>query len=89
MGWGNEKRIIKDILDHYLSHKKEHSSYQEAIAASFACHAAIKAGDSLTKGEMQALVNQLFATKHPYHCPHGRPIIIQLTLAELDKRFER
>ncbi len=89
MGWGNEKRIIKDILDHYLAHQKEHSSYQEAIAASFACHAAIKMGDHLTREEMQALVNQLFATKNPYHCPHGRPIIIQLSLAELDKRFER
>ncbi len=89
MGWGNEKRIINDILDHYLTHKKEHSSYHDAIAASFACHAAIKAGDSLTKEEMQALVNQLFGTKHPYHCPHGRPIIVQLSLAELDKRFER
>jgi len=89
MSWGNEKRIISDILDHYLEHQKEHSSYQEAIAASFACHAAIKAGDALSKEEMQALVNQLFGTKNPYHCPHGRPIIIQLSLSELDKRFER
>ncbi len=89
MSWGNEKRIISDILDHYLEHQKEHSSYQEAIAASFACHAAIKAGDALSKEEMQALVNQLFGTKNPYHCPHGRPIIVQLTLSELDKRFER
>ncbi len=89
MGWGNEKGVIRDIIDHYLEHNKEHSSYQEAIAASFACHAAIKAGDPLSREEMQALVNQLFGTKNPYHCPHGRPVIVQLTLAELDKRFER
>ena len=39
--------------------------------------------------EMQELVNRLFSTKHPYYCPHGRPIIMQLSLEELDKRFER
>lgn len=89
MGWGNERRVIKDILDHYLSHQKEYSSLQENLAASFACKAAIKAGDSLTVEEMQTLVSRLFATKHPYYCPHGRPIIIRLTLDELDKRFER
>ena len=41
------------------------------------------------KEEMQELVNRLFATKHPYYCPHGRPIIIQMSLDELDGRFER
>jgi len=89
MGWGNERRVIKDILDYYLSHQKEYSSLQENLAASFACKAAIKAGDSLTVEEMQTMVNRLFATKHPYYCPHGRPIIVRLTLDELDKRFER
>ena len=89
MGWGNERRVIKDILDHYLSHQKEYSSLQENLAASFACKAAIKAGDTLTGEEMQTLVSRLFGTKHPYYCPHGRPIIVRLTLDELDKRFER
>ena len=54
-----------------------------------ACHAAVKAGASMTIAEMQVLVNRLFATKHPYYCPHGRPIIVQLSLEELDQRFER
>ena len=43
----------------------------------------------LWKWEMQELVNLLFSTEHPYYCPHGRPIIIKLSLEELDKRFER
>ncbi|SVD18697.1 uncharacterized protein METZ01_LOCUS371551, partial [marine metagenome] len=30
-----------------------------------------------------------FMTKHPYYCPHGRPIIINLSIHELDERFER
>jgi DNA mismatch repair protein MutL len=55
----------------------------------FSCKAAIKAGDSLSKQEMQELVNRLFLTKHPYYCPHGRPIIIKMSIDELDSRFER
>ena len=89
MGWGNENSVIRDIIDHYVTNREKSSSYVENLAASFACHAAVKAGDSLTIEEMQVLVNRLFATKHPYYCPHGRPIIVQLSLEELDQRFER
>ena len=89
MGWGNENSVIRDIIDHYVANREKSSSYLENLAASFACHAAVKAGDSLTIEEMQVLVNRLFATKHPYYCPHGRPIIVQLSLEELDQRFER
>ena len=59
------------------------------LAASYSCKAAVKAGDPLTEEEMRALVDQLFATENPFYCPHGRPIIINLTIDELDKRFER
>ena len=89
MGGGNENSVIRDIIDHYVANREKSSSYVENLAASFACHAAVKAGDSLTIEEMQVLVNRLFATKHPYYCPHGRPIIVQLSLEELDQRFER
>ncbi|MFQ6605276.1 MAG: DNA mismatch repair endonuclease MutL [Fidelibacterota bacterium] len=86
---GKEREVIIDILDHFIEQRKETASFQESLAASFACHAAIKAGDKLTRDEIYALVNRLFATKHPYYCPHGRPIIVQLSLAEMDERFER
>jgi DNA mismatch repair protein MutL len=89
MTWGREKEVIRDIIDNFDSSHKKYSSLQENIAASFACHAAVKAGDKLTSEEMRELVDRLFGTKHPYYCPHGRPIIIQLSLEELDRRFER
>ena len=89
MALGNEKTVIREILDNFISKKKQYSSFQEDLAAMFSCKAAIKAGDSLTREEMQELVNRLFATKNPYYCPHGRPIIIQMSLDELDGRFER
>jgi DNA mismatch repair protein MutL len=89
MTWGREKEVIRDIIDNFEASHKKYSSLQENIAASFACHAAVKAGDKLTVEEMRELVDRLFGTKHPYYCPHGRPIIIQLSLEELDRRFER
>ena len=89
VSWGNEKNIIKEMLDNFLENQKNYSSFQEALAASFSCNAAIKAGDVLNTQEMRELVNRLFGTKHPYYCPHGRPIIIQLSMDELDRRFER
>jgi len=89
ISWGDEKRIIKEIIDEFISTRKTYSSYKEALAASFACKAAVKAGDQMERDEMVVLINRLFSTEHPYYCPHGRPIIIQLSLDELDKRFER
>ena len=89
VSWGNERQVIRDIIDDFIETRKTSSSYKESIAASFACKAAVKAGDKLTHDELQLLVNRLFATEHPYYCPHGRPIIVQMSLEELDKRFER
>ncbi|MBH09978.1 MAG: hypothetical protein CMG74_06420 [Candidatus Marinimicrobia bacterium] len=86
---GNERQVIREIIDHFLNEGKHYSSHKEGLAASFACKSAVKAGDELTREEMQELVNRLFATEHPYFCPHGRPIIIQLSIDELDRRFER
>ena len=54
----------------------------------FACKAAVKAGDVLVKRNAR-ISKSSFSTKHPYYCPHGRPIIVQLSLDELDGRFER
>ena len=85
---GNEKDIINDILDNFIEHKKLNSTFIDYVAATYACKAAIKAGDSLDNEECISLVDRLFATNHPYYCPHGRPIIVNLTIEDLDKRFE-
>ncbi len=89
MKWGDEGKVIKDILDYYLEYGKKDTDMQNKIAASYSCKAAIKAGDKLSDQEMHNLVDRLFATQNPYFCPHGRPIVVNLTLDELDKRFER
>jgi DNA mismatch repair protein MutL len=65
------------------------SAALEKAAATYACKAAIKAGKPLTEIEMAWLVDSLFATEQPFVCPHGRPVIIKMTVDELNKRFGR
>ncbi len=87
---GREKTILQNLLDHY---REDSGSVtlepRERLLKSYSCKAAIKAGDLLGQAEMQALLDQLFATKTPYVCPHGRPVSIKISLGELDRRFGR
>lgn len=86
---GNESRILSEMIDYYREHESQSLDPRDNLAKAFACKTAIKSGDPLTVEEMNSLIDQLFATKYPYVCPHGRPVIIQLSLEELDKRFMR
>lgn len=61
----------------------------ERIAMTFACKGAIKAGQRLTAEEMSELFDALFATDLPYHDVHGRPTIVRLSKAELERKFGR
>ena len=85
----NEGRLLLDILDDLAWDDKPSQENQVDLLASYACHAAVRAGEPLTLPEMQNLVDQLFATDTPLSCPHGRPTLIQFSLAELEKRFGR
>jgi len=64
-------------------------SQGQRIALSFACKGAIKAGQKLSQEEMRELFDRLWATELPYHDIHGRPTVVQLSLAELHRRFGR
>jgi DNA mismatch repair protein MutL len=61
----------------------------ERIAMTFACKGAIKAGQRLSQVEMEELFERLFATDLPYHDVHGRPTVIRMSVAELERRFGR
>jgi DNA mismatch repair protein MutL len=86
---GDEKKELLDIIDNYKLFRKNKMDSLEATAASYACKRAIKAGQRLSKDEMLDLINDLFQCEFPHVCPHGRPVIIDLTLKELNKRFRR
>ena len=59
------------------------------IAASTACHAAVKANDRLTMEKMTYILQELRRTAYSTVCPHGRPVLLRLTREELERRFER
>jgi DNA mismatch repair protein MutL len=61
----------------------------DGLAASSACRAAIKIHRPLALGEMQRLVSDLFACADPFSCPHGRPTLLEMRDAELERRFAR
>jgi DNA mismatch repair protein MutL len=67
----------------------EGSDGQERLLASLACHDAVKVNQRLHADEMRALVRDLFACANPDFCPHRRPIIVTLTLEEIEKRLKR
>jgi DNA mismatch repair protein MutL len=61
----------------------------DVLAASIACHSAIRAGKSLTEPEMRALLEELEVTDNPHTCPHGRPTLIHFSEYQMDREFGR
>ena len=62
---------------------------REKAAIMCSCKASIKANQSQTIAEMEALLERLGACKVPYTCPHGRPIVVSFSTHELEKMFKR
>jgi DNA mismatch repair protein MutL len=61
----------------------------QRIAATTACHAAVKANDPLTYEKMTHILDELRATSYSTVCPHGRPVMLRLTRREIEKNFDR
>jgi DNA mismatch repair protein MutL len=59
------------------------------IAATMACHAAVKANYPLTYEKMAHILDELRATAYSTVCPHGRPVMLRLTRREIEKNFDR
>jgi DNA mismatch repair protein MutL len=87
---GSEEKILIELIEEYTSNEREKKlEERDNIAKSYSCKTAIKAGDKLSDIEMRLLIDQLFATSMPYVCPHGRPIVVKISLDEFDRRFGR
>lgn len=86
----SEGEIFCEIISETLERNKiGTSTTRENIRASFSCKSAIKTGQRLSAEEMESLVDELFGCENPYSCPHGRPVMIEMSLTELDKNFCR
>jgi DNA mismatch repair protein MutL len=59
------------------------------MAATMACHAAVKANYPLTLEKMRFILDELRRTAYSSVCPHGRPVVLRLTRREIEKNFQR
>jgi DNA mismatch repair protein MutL len=85
------EKMLQELLDQ-LSREEQALNLEKVltrIAASIACHAAIKVNMPLEQNKMEWLLAELAKTKCPMSCPHGRPIVLRYSLKDIQKAFKR
>jgi DNA mismatch repair protein MutL len=80
---------LYELLDGLKNGRNKLEDVQEEIITMMSCRSSIKAGDVVTVPEIQKLIDELANCKLPYTCPHGRSIMIKVTVDELEKKFKR
>ena len=84
------KQLFIDTLDEINTVARTNRDEVEyKFLATVACKAAVKAGMTLTQAQVEDLMRQLLECENPYNCPHGRPTIIKISRADLEKKFSR
>lgn len=84
---GKEEETIRDLIDMLADRHKP--DIEEKVLIMMACKQAIKAGDLLSNREMYKLITDLLNTENYWHCPHGRPTILEMNNDELNHKFKR
>jgi DNA mismatch repair protein MutL len=87
----NAQILLQDIADELAEHGKSQSVQTriDAVASRIACHGSVRSGRELRNDEMNALLRQMEATPGSETCNHGRPTFITLSLADIERLFER
>jgi DNA mismatch repair protein MutL len=85
------EKLLYEILDGIARETQSISidSLQSKIAASTACHAAIKVNTPLDQRKMEWLLTELAKTEYPMSCPHGRPVVLRYSVREIERAFKR
>ncbi len=85
------RNLLAEILDTVENEKRggAKATLRDDIAASMACKAAVKINMKLTPEKMQWLIDRLLITSSPTTCPHGRPVILRLTIKDIERGFHR
>jgi len=88
---GEARNMLSELLDTVDAEKKNSAreTLRDEIAASLACHAAIKVNMPLAPEKMRWLIDRLMQTSSPTTCPHGRPVILRLKTKDILKGFHR
>ncbi len=85
------KALLEDILEEIETGGtgKDLGGIRDTIAATMACHSAVRKGDRITPAEALDLLYQLETVSQGGHCPHGRPVSFTLDRKEIETRFKR
>jgi DNA mismatch repair protein MutL len=85
------RNVLSEVLDTVDTEKRgaARATLRDEIAASLACHAAIKVNMPLAPEKMRWLIDRLLTTSSPTTCPHGRPVILRLAMQDILKGFHR
>ena len=86
-----EVEILRNIMESIVREEKDFNlaKFRDHLAATVACKASVKGNTRITIEDMESIINQLRKCNNPFHCPHGRPTIIEFTRYELEKMFKR
>jgi DNA mismatch repair protein MutL len=85
------EKMLHELLDQ-ISREEQSLNLEKIrsrIAASIACHAAIKVNMLLEQNKMEWLLAELAKTDHPMSCPHGRPVVLRYSVKDIQKAFKR
>src|SRR5271163_706323 len=85
------EHMLHELLDQ-ISREEQSLNLEKIrarIAASIACHAAIKVNMPLEQNKMEWLLAELAKTDHPMTCPHGRPVVLRYSMQDIQKAFKR
>ena len=82
------ERVLRDLKEREGAEWAV-ASARDRLAATLACHSAVRAGQTLAAETMSAILRDLQRTAHPTLCPHGRPTIVRVPRDELSRWFGR
>jgi DNA mismatch repair protein MutL len=85
------RNLLAEVLDAVDTERRGRTrqTLRERVAASLACHAAVKVNMPLAPEKMSWLIDRLLLTSSPTTCPHGRPAILRLTTRDIERGFHR
>jgi DNA mismatch repair protein MutL len=83
--------MLIELLDQFQQEEQQLNleKVRARIAASIACHAAIKINMPLDQQKMEWLLKELSKTECPMTCPHGRPVVLRYSVKDIQKAFKR
>ncbi len=91
LGQRNGERVVRDLLGSLAADTGARAVevLERDVAASIACHSAVRAHQPLSFEVMSRLVADLSACETPMHCPHGRPVMLRMTLGQIERQIGR